>query len=137
MATIPDTYNHESSENLDAFFSAVGVPWVPRKMMCSSNPRVEVTQEGDDSYRIKTVTLFKTLEMQFKLGEKFEDALMSGDKTENLITKEGDSLIQEQVSVKGTIIITRTFTEAGMDMTFEQKASGVKATRHFKRASSA
>ena len=50
--------------------------------MCNSNPRVEITDEGEDSFRIKTVTLFKTLDMKFKLGEKFEDALMSGDKTE-------------------------------------------------------
>ena len=50
--------------------------------MCNSSPSVEVTDEGEDSFRIKTVTMLKTLDIKFKLGEKFEDALMSGDKTE-------------------------------------------------------
>ena len=35
---------------------------------------------------------------------------------QNVVRKEGDSLIQEQDSVKGKIIITRAFTDAGMDM---------------------
>ncbi|XP_037078489.1 fatty acid-binding protein-like [Pollicipes pollicipes] len=132
MASVVGTYQHEKSENLDAFFSAIGVPWIPRKMMTNSNPTVQVSQDGE-TYTIRTVSAMKTVEITFKVDEAFESSLMSGEKTQNVIRKEGDSLIQEQDSSKGKIIITRAFSENAMDMTMEHKTSNVKATRHFKR----
>jgi len=75
----------------------------------------------------------KTAEITFKLGEQFEDVLMSGEKTQNVVRREADSLVQEQTGPKGTILITRVFSEAGMTMTLTHTDSGAVAKRPFKR----
>ena len=43
---------------------------------------------------------------------------------QNVISREDNSLIQEQDSVRGKIVITRSFTDAGMDMVREPSVTG-------------
>lgn len=54
-----------------------GVPFIPRKIMTSSSPTVEITNEGDQ-WTITTSTLLRTVTLQFKLGEEYEEHMPGG-----------------------------------------------------------
>lgn len=45
-----------------------------RKMMSISSPLMEISRE-DDSYSIKTSSLFRKVETKFKLGEEYEEKM--------------------------------------------------------------
>lgn len=92
MVLIEGKYAHEKSENLDEYFKAngkgftyftrhesqvfwyLGVPYIPRKMMCASNPTVEISKSGD-TWTITTSTMFRTIAYTFKLGEEYEERM--------------------------------------------------------------
>ena len=73
------SYKFEKNENFDSFLSATGVPFIPRKMMVSARPSVNISKDGD----LWTVTfniLFKSFSIQFELGKIFVE--------ENPVSKE-------------------------------------------------
>ena len=73
------SYKFEKNENFESFLSATGVPFIPRKMMVSVSPSVNISKEGE----VWTVTfnvLFKSFSIQFELGKTFVE--------ENPVSKE-------------------------------------------------
>ena len=63
-------YKFERNENFESFLSATGVPFIPRKMMVSVSPSVNISKDGE----VWTVTfnvLFKSFSIQFELGKTF------------------------------------------------------------------
>ena len=73
------SYKFERNDNFESFLAATGVPFIPRKMMVSVSPSVNISKEGD----VWTVTfnvLFKSFSIQFELGETFVE--------ENPVSKE-------------------------------------------------
>ena len=73
------SYKFERNENFESFLGATGVPFIPRKMMVSVSPSVNISKEGD----VWTVTfnvLFKSFSIQFELGKTFVE--------ENPVSKE-------------------------------------------------
>lgn len=54
-----------------------GIPWVARKMMTTSSPTIEISQNGD-SWTIKTSSLMSSSSNTFKLGEEYEETMMGG-----------------------------------------------------------
>ena len=73
------SYKFERNENFESFLSATGVPFIPRKMMVSVRPSVNISKAGD----VWTVTfnvLFKSFSIQFELGKTFVE--------ENPVSKE-------------------------------------------------
>nr|CAD7415973.1 unnamed protein product [Timema poppensis] len=71
-------YKLERNENLDEYYSALGVPYIARKMMVMSSPVLDVSQEGD-KWSIKSSTLLRTVESLFVPNEPYEETLPSGD----------------------------------------------------------
>ena len=64
------SYKFEKNENFESFLSATGVPFIPRKMMVSVSPSVNISKDGE----VWTVTfnvLFKSFSIQFELGKTF------------------------------------------------------------------
>lgn len=58
---------------------------VTRKLAAAATPITEITQDGD-TWNIKTTTTFKTTEIQFKLGEEFDET--TGDGRECKVKKQ-------------------------------------------------
>ncbi|ERL92529.1 hypothetical protein D910_09842, partial [Dendroctonus ponderosae] len=132
MVLIEGKYAHQKSENLDEYFKANGVPYIPRKMMCSTNPTVDISKSGD-KWTITTTTMFRTVAYTFKLGEGYEEH-MPGTVLKSTTTLEGDKLITVCVAPNGSETVrTYSFSDEGMILTYKHKESQQEAIRHFKR----
>jgi len=138
MAKLLGSYKLEKNENLDAFYSAAGVPWIARKMMLMSSPTVHVSKEKNDEndeemWLIRTISFTRTMDLSFKLNEPFEDELPSGDVYETVAKMEGDSkfILESSKDDDASFIREYEFSEDGLVMTM--KLSGVEAKRYFKR----
>jgi superfamily II helicase len=137
MANIIGTYKLEKNENLDAFYAAAGVPWIPRKMMLATSPRMEVSQEKnedeEDVWLIKTVSFMSTVSLSFKIDEGFEDVLPSGDVFETVAKMEGDNkFVLESTKDDLSFIREYEFSKDGLIVTMKHP-TGVEAKRYFNR----
>lgn len=54
-----------------------GVPYIPRKMMSMSSPRLEISNDGD-KWTIRTISMIRTIELIFMLGEEYEEHMPAG-----------------------------------------------------------
>ncbi|XP_048508055.1 sodium/calcium exchanger regulatory protein 1 isoform X2 [Athalia rosae] len=106
MSNITGAYAHERNENLDEYLKAIGVPYVGRKMMSFSSPRLEISK-NEDKWTIRSISVGRTLEMTFALGVEYEESMPSGDKLKNVTTIEGDSLVTNSVAPNGSLITRR------------------------------
>jgi len=156
MVSIEGTYKFVKNENLDDYLKTIGLPYIPRMLMLSTSPTVEVTKIKDDdntsediaeetedqteetapgdTWVFKTVTFFKTTVNTFKLNEPYEEEIPSGDILENVTTMEGDSFITKCKNEKvGDFERIFDFTDDGLIITMKH-SKGVQAKRYFKRA---
>jgi hypothetical protein len=133
-AEICGKYKMESSEGFDEFMKALGVGLVMRKMANAASPSVEIS-EKDGTYTMKTITTFKTTEINFKLGEPFTETTADGRVVKSTITLDGNTLLHKQEGDKEKgekdSVLTRVFSEAGMNL--ECKADDVVCKRVYKR----
>ncbi|XP_017790990.1 PREDICTED: fatty acid-binding protein 12-like isoform X1 [Habropoda laboriosa] len=135
MSSIAGTYQHESNENLDEYFKAVGVPYIPRKMMCMSSPRLEILNDSD-KWTIRTISMIRTVEVTFTLGEEYEEHMPAGVTLKNVTTMEGDSLVTVSVGPDNNKVLRKyAVTEDGVVLTMTHENSGQVAKRYFKRLS--
>ncbi|CAG9783934.1 unnamed protein product [Diatraea saccharalis] len=74
MPSIAGKYKHYKNENIDDYFIAVGVPYMGRKMMSMSSPEMEIIINGE-TMTIRNVSLLRTVEYTFKLGEEYEETM--------------------------------------------------------------
>ncbi|CAG4988508.1 unnamed protein product [Parnassius apollo] len=74
MPSIQGKYQHYKNENIDDYFTAVGVPFMGRKMMAMSSPLMEITFDGENM-TIKNSSLLRTVELKFKIGEEYEEQM--------------------------------------------------------------
>ncbi|KOB64805.1 Fatty acid-binding protein, partial [Operophtera brumata] len=74
MPAIAGKYQHYKNENVDDYFTAVGVPFMGRKMMSLSSPLMEIIVEGD-VVTIKNSSLLRVVEYKFKFGEEYEEKM--------------------------------------------------------------
>jgi len=141
VVKIVGTYKLEKNENLDAFYTAAGVPWIARKMMLATSPTTYVSQEKNDNeedvWFFKTVSFTRTIDLSFKLNEPFEDELPSGDVYETVAKMEGEhKFILESSKEDGDTVLSFVrvyeFSQDGLVMTMKHP-TGVEAKRYFKR----
>ncbi|CAG9864991.1 unnamed protein product [Phyllotreta striolata] len=57
--------------------STLRVPYIPRKMICSSKPTMVVTKENEE-WTITTSTLLKSTVLKFRIGEEYEESMPGG-----------------------------------------------------------
>ncbi|KAK2842602.1 hypothetical protein Q5P01_012802 [Channa striata] len=103
MTNFSGTWKMQSSENFDELLKVLGVSLVLRKVAvaAASNPQVEIQQDGDQFY-IKTSTSVRTTEINFRIGEEFEEETVDGRKCKSLATWETETKIHcEQTLLEG------------------------------------
>ncbi|XP_011308928.1 fatty acid-binding protein-like [Fopius arisanus] len=133
MAKIVGKYQHERSENLDEYFRTLGVPFIARKMMSVSNPRIEIIQD-EDEWTLKNITMIRTQEVKFKFGEEYEEFMPFGVVLKNTTNLEGDCLVTISTGPDGTKVNRKyQFSDDRMILTMTQEKNGVTCTRFFKR----
>ncbi|KAI1235032.1 hypothetical protein IHE44_0002663 [Lamprotornis superbus] len=103
MPNFAGTWKMRSSENFDELLKALGVNAMLRKVAvaAASKPHVEIRQDGDQFY-IKTSTTVRTTEINFKIGESFEEETVDGRKCRSLATWENENKIYcKQTLIEG------------------------------------
>ncbi|XP_022917754.1 fatty acid-binding protein-like [Onthophagus taurus] len=135
MVEIAGKYNLESNENLDEYYKAIGVPFIPRKMMCSSRPELTISVDEKGEWTISSSTLLRTVVITFRLGEEYNEHMPGGVTIQSVTTREGDSFVTVSTVPNGTKVIRRyDFNETHCILYLKHEESGVEAKRFYKRA---
>ena len=66
------SYQFEKNENFEEFLTATGVPMIPRKMMTSTSPSINISKDGN-KWTISFKVLMKSNSISFELGKEFEE----------------------------------------------------------------
>ncbi|XP_020773130.1 cellular retinoic acid-binding protein 1 isoform X1 [Boleophthalmus pectinirostris] len=104
MPNFSGTWKMKSSENFDELLKALGVNAMLRKVAgaAASKPHVEIRQSGEHFY-IKTSTTVRTTEINFTIGEEFNEETVDGRKCRSLATWETENKIYcSQVLLSGS-----------------------------------
>ncbi|XP_039623051.1 cellular retinoic acid-binding protein 2-like [Polypterus senegalus] len=92
----------KSSENFDELLKALGVNVMLRKIAvaAASKPAVEIRQDGETFY-IKTSTTVRTTEINFTVGEEFDEQTVDGRPCKSMPKWDGENRIKcEQTLLK-------------------------------------
>uniref|UniRef100_A0A4W6ESH6 Cellular retinoic acid-binding protein 1 n=1 Tax=Lates calcarifer TaxID=8187 RepID=A0A4W6ESH6_LATCA len=94
MPNFAGSWKMKSSENFDELLKALGVNAMLRKIAvtAASKPHVEIRQNGENFY-IKTSTTVRTTEINFLIGEEFNEETVDGRKCKSLATWETENKI--------------------------------------------
>lgn len=103
MPNFAGNWKMKSSENFDELLKKLGVNAMLRKVAvaAASSPQVEIRQDGEQFY-IKTSTSVRTTEINFHIGEEFDEETVDGRKCKSLATWETENKIHcQQTLVEG------------------------------------
>ncbi|XP_022819819.1 fatty acid-binding protein, liver-like [Spodoptera litura] len=131
---IAGKYQHYKNEDIDDYFSAVGVPYMGRKMMAMSSPLMEISVDGEHM-TIKNVSLMRTVENKFKLGEEYIEN-MPNAKIRSVTTKVDDKKIETKSVVEDTGAACGRlyeFTDDECVITLTHEKAATPAKRYFRR----
>uniref|UniRef100_F1LH25 Fatty acid-binding protein 5 n=1 Tax=Ascaris suum TaxID=6253 RepID=F1LH25_ASCSU len=84
----------ESSENFPEYLADVGVNRVLRAMATAAKPTIHISID-EGKWTIKTVTPIRTLVLEFKLGEEFDDCTPDGRKMISIVEKIDDRRLEQ------------------------------------------
>ncbi|XP_051165477.1 sodium/calcium exchanger regulatory protein 1-like [Leptopilina boulardi] len=134
MAPKEGRYQHERNENLDEYFKAIGVPYIPRKMILTTRPNLEIKQEEDNKWTIKTISLLRTVELTFTLGEEFIESMPSGVILKNVAKIEDDCIVISSIGPNDEKTERKyEFKEDEVILIMIHEQSGQVAKRYFKK----
>ncbi|XP_075998478.1 cellular retinoic acid-binding protein 1a [Genypterus blacodes] len=103
MPNFAGTWKMRKSENFDELLKTLGVNAMLRRVAgaAASNPHVEIRQDGEQFY-IKTSTTVRTTEINFQIGEEFNEETVDGRKCKSLATWETENKMRcQQTLVDG------------------------------------
>nr|XP_008120261.1 PREDICTED: cellular retinoic acid-binding protein 2 isoform X1 [Anolis carolinensis] len=127
----------ELSSNINCLRLVPGVNVMLRKIAvaAASKPAVEIKQDGESFY-IKTSTTVRTTEINFKIGEEFEEQTVDGRPCKSLARWESDNkMVCDQRLLKGEgpkTGWTREMTNDG-ELILTMMADNVVCTRIYVR----
>merc|ERR1712168_730304 len=113
------TWNLKESENFDEYMKALGVGFAMR-------------QVAGDTVTVKTQSTFKNTEINFKLGEEFDETTADGRKVKSVVSTDGAKLVHVQKWDGNETSLTREVT--GDNLTLTCALGDVVSTRHYVRA---
>ena len=72
------------SEDFDSYLSALGVPYLAKKMAASSSPSLKVERDGE-FWVVTFKAMMKTNEMRFEIGKQFTTKTPIGEEVTELL----------------------------------------------------
>ncbi|KAG7307479.1 hypothetical protein JYU34_007678 [Plutella xylostella] len=134
MPSIPGKYQHFKNEDIDDYFSAVGVPYLARKMMSMSSPLMEISLDGD-KMTIKSTSMMRTIESTFTLGEEYDEKMPDTTLKSKTVIIGDDELLTESLIPDSEYKTKRhyKFTDEGVVVTLSHDKAARPAKRHYKR----
>merc|ERR1712189_104086 len=108
------------------FLKALDVNFMLRKAATISTPVMEITNEGD-TWTIKTSTTLKTMELKFKLDEKFDETTPDGREVEAIVSLEDNKIVTVQKAKKSGQKSTKSIRElVGDELVYTMTIDGVE-----------
>uniref|UniRef100_A0A8D1KKH6 Cytosolic fatty-acid binding proteins domain-containing protein n=1 Tax=Sus scrofa TaxID=9823 RepID=A0A8D1KKH6_PIG len=120
------------SKNFDDYMKSIGVGFATRQVANMTKPTTVIEVNGD-TITIKTQSTFKSAEISFKLGLKFDETTADDRKVKSIVTLDGSKLVhvqkwngQETTLVRelvdGKLILTLTHGSEVCIRTYEKEA---------------
>ncbi|KAM9293948.1 cellular retinoic acid-binding protein 2 [Gastrophryne carolinensis] len=138
MPNFAGNWKMKSSENFEDLLKVLGVNVMLRKIAvaAASKPAVEIKQEDENTFYIKTSTSVRTTEIIFTVGKEFEEQTVDGRPCKSLPKWESENkIVCEQRLLKGDGPKTswsRELTNDG-ELILIMKADDVVCTRVYVR----
>ncbi|XP_062385005.1 fatty acid-binding protein, heart [Sardina pilchardus] len=89
------TWNLKESKNFDDYMKALGVGFATRQVGGMTKPTTIIALENG-VITLKTVSTFKNTEINFKLGEEFDETTADDRKVKSLVTVDGGKMVHVQ-----------------------------------------
>lgn len=109
-----------------------GVNIVKRKLAAHDNLKLTITQDGN-KFTIKESSAFRTIELEFELGVKFNYSLADGTELSGTWTMEGSKLVGKFTRVDNGKELNAVREVVGDEMVQTYTYEGVEAKRFFKK----
>ncbi|KAK9434905.1 Calycin [Metarhizium brunneum] len=119
------SWTQESCDNVDAFLCALKIGFLLRTAAKTQTPTVEFSAEGD-VITFKTMTTFKTDQVQFELGKEFAEKRLDGVMVQTTAVLQDDALVFHK---EGDKPYTVTFFLEGDKLKVKYVIGNVVATR--------
>ena len=97
-----------SAEQYDQFLKAIGVGFLLRKAIPCFTPEITITEVEGGLWKVKTSTIFKTFEIEFKLNEEFDETTPDGREVKSVVTVEDGILVWVETGKKEGVASTKT-----------------------------
>ncbi|XP_030023197.2 fatty acid-binding protein 9 [Manduca sexta] len=136
MPSVVGKYQHYKNENIDEYFSAVGVPYMARKMIAMSSPLMEITYDGK-TMTIKNSSLLRTTESTFKIGVEYDEH-MPANTIKSITTFINDNEMETKSVIPDTNENTSRhylFTDDECIITLTHEKAKIAGKRYFRRLS--
>merc|ERR1711926_42248 len=126
MDSFKGKFERTSAEKYEEFLKALDVNFMLRKAATISTPVMEITNEGD-TWTIKTSTTLKTMELKFKLDEKFDETTPDGREVEAIVSLEDNKIVTVQKAKKSGQKSTKSIRElVGDELVYTMTIDGVE-----------
>ncbi|NP_001187833.1 fatty acid-binding protein, intestinal [Ictalurus punctatus] len=127
------TWKVDRSENYDKFMEQMGINLVKRKLAAHDNLKITLEQ-NEDTFHVKEVSTFRTLELDFKLGVTFQYSLADGTELSGSWVMEGDVLKGSFIRKDNGKTLTTIRQIVGDELVQSYSYEGVEAKRVFKKS---
>merc|ERR1711893_156471 len=127
------SWKSDTLVNFDEYMKAMGVNYVLRKAGSVSTTHIEIKQDGEN-WNWKYKIAFKSGELNFRLGEEFDEITPDGRPVKSIFTMEGEKLVQVQRGKPVDTTISRTVDEEGVMQEY-CTARDITCHRTYKRPS--
>jgi len=138
MSSLLGTWGLQSQENFDEFMQHLGVGFFLRKLGNQLSPDFVVTKPTEDTWKMETISSFKTTVVEFKEGVEFEEKTADDRMVKTTINFEGEKMVHNQVDPadekKNTVI--ERYVE-GDSLITTCKSGDVSAKRVYKKKETA
>ncbi|KAK7125117.1 hypothetical protein R3I94_019227 [Phoxinus phoxinus] len=125
------TWNLKESKNFDEYMKALGVGFATRQVGSMTKPTTIISKDGD-VFTLKTVSTFKSTEINFKLGEEFDETTADDRAVKSLIVLDGGKLVHVQKwDGKETTLVREV---SGNSLTLTLTLGDVESTRSYVKA---
>ncbi|KAL7841484.1 hypothetical protein SRHO_G00251750 [Serrasalmus rhombeus] len=131
--TFSGTWKVDHSDNYEKFMEQMGINLVKRKLAAHDNLKITLEQTGN-TFHVKEVSAFRTLELDFTLGVTFEYSLADGTELSGAWVMEGEMLKGSFTRKDNGKVLTTTRQIVGDELVQSYSYEGVDAKRIFKRS---
>ncbi|XP_038156230.1 fatty acid-binding protein, heart-like [Cyprinodon tularosa] len=125
------TWKMTSSENFDELMKAFGMGASQLQMANQNRPKFTLSMDDQGMISMKSLNIFGTPEIQFKLNEPFVQKTINNKETMTVVTLENGKLIQKHSGDGGDFIIEREISDG--QLIARSKRGNVEAVRTFEK----